>query len=109
MNIIGAEFIIMFVFLFLVLKEMKTFEGSLKESWAQGPGPKSDIDPDGCQGASTLSLWGQQPLSSAGHFRCTGGGEVTVDFLSCSLPRPLLPSWGLGHHVNRGLGAWPAC
>lgn len=35
MNIIGAEFIIMFVFLFLVLKEMKTFEGSLKESWAK--------------------------------------------------------------------------
>lgn len=68
MNIIGAEFIIMFVFLSLVLKEMKTFEGSLKESWAQGPGPKIDIDPDGCQGASTLSLWGQQPLSSAGHF-----------------------------------------
>lgn len=103
-----AEFIIIFVFLFLVLKEMKPFGESLKETWAQGPGPKRDVDPDSCHGASTPSLWRRQPLSSPGHFRCVVGGEVAVTFLSRSLPRPPLPSWAFGGHVDRGLGAWPA-
>ena len=87
---------------------MKTFWGASKR--IMGPGPaRGEVDPDGCCGASnTLPPWRLRPLSSPGHFPCVAGGEVDVASLSPNLPRPLLPSWGLGCHVNRGLCAWPA-